>query len=105
VIATQPGENLGQLQPKGAIVGRAVKRSIEEIRSFGCGSHRACVRGGGSPMPSRRSRSASSLKVPGYAGMVAAIHCFCKPIMQRCWISDLGVHSLTQQGVPVAKAT
>jgi hypothetical protein len=105
LIATQPGENLGQLQPKAAIIGRAVKRSIEEIRGFGCGSHRACVRSSGGPMPSRRSRSASSLKVPGYAGMIAAIHCFCKPIMQRRWISDLGVHSLAQQGVAVAKAT
>jgi hypothetical protein len=56
-------------------------------------------------MPSRRSRSARSLKVPCYAGMVAAIHCFRKPIMQRRWISDLGVHSLTQQGVAVAEAT
>src|SRR4029079_7343101 len=40
LIASQPSENLGQLQPKGAIIGRAVKRSIEEVRSFGCGSHR-----------------------------------------------------------------
>ena len=105
LVATQPGENLGQLQPKAAIIGRAVKRSIEEVRGFGCGSHRACVRSGGGPMPSCRSRSARSLKVPGYAGMVAAIHCFRKPIMQRRWISDLGVHGLTQQGVAVAEAT
>jgi hypothetical protein len=43
--------------------------------------------------------------VPGYAGVIAAIHCFGKPIMQRRWICDLGIDGLTQQGVPVAKAT
>ena len=83
LVTTQPGENLGQLKPKAAIIGRAVERSIEELCSFGCSAHRACVRSGGSPVPSRRSASTRFLKVPGYASVVAGIHCFRKPIMQR----------------------